>query len=221
MQLTIDPSILHTVPNFKIGYIQYDDITISESPQMIKGRTQLYQENLFLEMQDTPVTERAGIAEWRQLWKTFGADPNRYRHSAESLLRRIAKENYIAPIHSGADINNFFSMNYEIPIGLYDAATINGDITVVLGTADDTYEALNGRNVSLQHIIHTKDATGSFGSAYVDSARTAVTEATKQAVQVFYLRPSLSRQENEKLLEAAAKMFTQVNGGTAHITLLP
>lgn len=72
MQLTIDPSILHTVPNFKIGYIQYDDITISESPQMIKGRTQLYQENLFLEMQDTPVTERAGIAEWRQLWKTFG-----------------------------------------------------------------------------------------------------------------------------------------------------
>ena len=221
MQLTIDPSILHTVPNFKIGYIQYDDITISESPQMIKGRTQLYQENLFLEMQDTPVTQRAGIAEWRQLWKTFGADPNRYRHSAESLLRRIAKENYIAPIHSGADINNFFSMNYEIPIGLYDAAMINGDITVMLGTTDDTYEGLNGRSVSLQHIIHTKDATGSFGSAYIDSLRTAVTEATKQAVQVFYLRPSLSRQENEKLLEAAAKMFTQVNGGTAHITLLP
>lgn len=221
MQLTIDPSILHTVPNFKIGYIQYDDITISESPQMIKGRTQLYQENLFLEMQDTPVTQRAGIAEWRQLWKTFGADPNRYRHSAESLLRRIAKENYIAPIHSGADINNFFSMNYEIPIGLYDAAMINGDITVVLGTTDDTYEGLNGRSVSLQHIIHTKDATGSFGSAYIDSLRTAVTEATKQAVQVFYLRPSLSRQENEKLLEAAAKMFTQVNGGIAHITLLP
>lgn len=221
MHATINTHILQQVPNFKIGIITYEGITIRESPQMIKGRTQLYQENLFLEMQDTPVTKRAGIAEWRTLWKTFGADPNRYRHSAESLLRRVAKENYVTPIHSGVDINNFFSMNYEIPIGLYDADAIEGDIEVVIGQPEDEYEGLNGRLNNLKGIVHTKDARGSFGSAFVDSARTAVTQSTENAVQIFYLRPSLQREECQQLLEAAGKMFTQVNGGSYAIQLLP
>ncbi|MBS7344069.1 MAG: hypothetical protein KIG60_00140 [Caryophanon sp.] len=214
MNVTIDATVSQRIPNIQIGIVTYHNITIGDSPQMIKGRTQLYQENLFLEMQDAPVTTRAGIAEWRTLWKQLGADPNRYRHSAESLLRRIAKENYVTPIHSGVDINNFFSMNYEIPIGLYDASKIDGDLTVVVGTEEDRYEALNGREVKLTNIIHTKDAHGSFGSAYVDSARTAVTEETTDAVQVFYLRPSQSVEDNTKLLQAAGNMFTQINGGT-------
>lgn len=219
MNVSIHSTISHIIPNVQIGVIAYKNITISDSPQMIKGRTQLYQENLFLEMQDAPVTTRPGIAEWRTLWKALGGDPNRYRHSAESLLRRVAKANYVTPVNSGVDLNNFFSMNYEIPIGLYDAAKIDGDITVVLGTADDTYEALNGRTVTLTNIMHTKDARGSFGSPYVDSARTAVTEQTTDALHIFYLRPSLSVEENTKLLHAASNMFTQINGGTydAHI----
>ncbi|MEE1131462.1 MAG: phenylalanine--tRNA ligase beta subunit-related protein [Caryophanon sp.] len=219
MNISIHSTISHIIPNVQIGVIAYKNITISDSPQMIKGRTQLYQENLFLEMQDAPVTTRPGIAEWRTLWKTLGGDSNRYRHSAESLLRRVAKANYVTPVNSGVDLNNFFSMNYEIPIGLYDAAKLEGDITVVLGTADDKYEALNGRTVTLTHIMHTKDARSSFGSPYVDSARTAVTEQTTDALHIFYLRPSLSVEENTKLLHAAGNMFTQINGGTydAHI----
>ena len=118
MNVSIHSTISHIIPNVQIGVIAYKNITISDSPQMIKGRTQLYQENLFLEMQDAPVTTRPGIAEWRTLWKALGGDPNRYRHSAESLLRRVAKANYVTPVNSGVDLNNFFSMNYEIPIGL-------------------------------------------------------------------------------------------------------
>ncbi|OCS86031.1 B3/B4 domain-containing protein [Caryophanon latum] len=214
MNVSIHSTISHIIPNVQIGVIAYKNITISDSPQMIKGRTQLYQENLFLEMQDAPLTTRPGIAEWRTLWKALGGDPNRYRHSAESLLRRVAKANYVTSVNSGVDLNNFFSMNYEIPIGLYDASKISGDITVTLGTADDTYEALNGRIVSLTNIPHTKDAIGSFGSPYVDSARTAITEQTTNALHIFYLRPSLSVDENMKLLNAAGNMFTQINGGT-------
>ena len=111
MKISLDSSLIEKIPNFKIGIIHYTKITVSDSPQMIKGRMQLYQENLFFEMQDTPVTERLGIKEWRTLWKSLGADPNRYRHSAESLMRRIAKQNYLTPLHSAVDLNNFFSLD--------------------------------------------------------------------------------------------------------------
>lgn len=218
MNIILDPSLYHT--ELKIGIIHYTKIVVSDSPQMIKGRMRLYQENLVIEMQEKPVTERPGIKEWRTVWKALGADPNRYRHSAESLMRRIAKQNYLTPIHSAVDINNFFSLQYEIPIGIYDLQKISGKITMNQGDEETGYIGLNGRYNSLKNILFSEDDEGAFGSPYVDSARTAVTETTKDALQIFYLRPSLSEEEAQELLQSAAKMFTQVNGGDFEVALL-
>lgn len=220
MNISLNKELLQTNDQLKIGIIHYTKIVVSESPQMIKGRTQLYQENLYLELAETPVTQREGIAEWRTVWKSFGADPNRYRHAAESLMRRIAKQNYLAPFHSAVDLNNFFSLQYEIPIGIYDVAKLSGDMEVLLGDEQTGYEGLNGRFNSLNNILYSKDQEGAFGSPFVDSVRTAVTEETSEAIQIFYLRPSLDESECNQLLQSAGRMFTQVNGGDYRSFLL-
>ena len=220
MEVSLHPSLSTQHPELKIGIIHYTKIVVAESPQMIKGRMQLYQENLYLEMQETPVTERAGIAEWRKLWKKLGADPNRYRHAAESLMRRVGKQNYITPFHSGVDLNNFFSLQYEIPIGIYDVAHIKGNVELALGNEETGYEGLNGRFNSLQNILYSRDEESAFGSPFVDSKRTAVTEETTEALHIFYLRPSLSNEEAEKLLTSAGRMFNQIHGGDYATALL-
>ena len=220
MEVSLNPSLLTQLPELKIGIIHYTKIVVAESPQMIKGRMQLYQENLYLEMQDQPVTERKGIAEWRQLWKQLGADPNRYRHSAESLMRRVSKQNYLTPFHSGVDLNNFFSLQYEIPVGIYDIAHLKGNVEIALGNEETSYEGLNGRFNTLNHILFSRDAEGPFGSPFVDSKRTAVSEETTEALHIFYLRPSLSTEDAHKLLTSAGKMFNQIHGGDYQIALL-
>jgi len=220
MEVSLNPSLLTQLPELKIGIIHYTKIVVAESPQMIKGRMQLYQENLYLEMQDQPVTERKGIAEWRQLWKQLGADPNRYRHSAESLMRRVSKQNYLTPFHSGVDLNNFFSLQYEIPVGIYDIAHLKGNVEIALGNEETSYEGLNGRFNTLNHILFSRDAKGPFGSPFVDSKRTAVSEETTEALHIFYLRPSLSTEDAHKLLTSAGKMFNQIHGGDYQIALL-
>ncbi|KPN97958.1 B3/4 domain-containing protein [Lysinibacillus sp. ZYM-1] len=220
MEISINESLLAQHPELKIGIIHYTKIVVAESPQMIKGRMQLYQENLSLEMQDLPVTQREGIAEWRGLWKKLGADPNRYRHSAESLMRRISKQNYLTPFHSGVDLNNFFSLQYEIPIGLYDVAHISGSIEIALGHEEIGYEGLNGRFNTLNKILYSRDEEGAFGSPFVDSKRTAVTEKTTEALHIFYLRPSLTHEAANELLASAGKMFNQIHGGDYQIALL-
>lgn len=220
MKISINKTIFEQAEQFKIGLIHYNKITVAQSPQMIKGRTQLYQENLYLELQSTSVTERPGIQEWRQLWKTFGADPNRYRHSAESLMRRISKQNYLTPYHSAVDLNNFFSLQYELPIGIYDTNTIEGAIEIALGDENTGYEGLNGRYNVLTNILYSQDAHGAFGSPFVDSKRTAVTEQTTDALQIFYLQPSLQIEQADQLLTSAGKMFTQISGGDYTIAVL-
>jgi DNA/RNA-binding domain of Phe-tRNA-synthetase-like protein len=220
MELSINPSIIEILPDFKIGTIHYNNITVSESPQMLKGRLQLFQEQLFFDLEDKEITDFPGLLEWQLIWKALGADPSRYRPSAEALFRRIKKQNYLPSIHSAVDMNSFLSLQYEIPLGLYDADHIEGDAVITLGTAEDQFEGLNNRLNTLTNILVSKDAQGAFGSPYVDSKRTAVTGQTKNALHIFYLRPSMERDTALELLQAAANMFTGIHGGEAEISVL-
>ncbi|MCZ8541935.1 B3/4 domain-containing protein [Psychrobacillus psychrodurans] len=220
MIVKLDDSIVEIEPTFKIGIIHYTKIIVTSSPQMLKGRLQLFQEQLFFELDDKVVTDFDGIKEWRALWKKFGADPNRYRPSMEAMYRRIAKQNYITPMHSAVDVNNFFSMQYEIPMGIYDVAKIEGDITLTIGNKETVYNGLNGRENKLNNILTLQDDIGPFGSPFVDSVRTAVTENTTEALQVVFLRPSLGIEESKKLLHSMATMFTQIHGGEFDTSLI-
>lgn len=220
MEITVDPKIKEILPEFKIGIIHYNNITVSDSPQMLKGRLQLFQEQLFFDLEDKDLFDFPGLLEWKLIWKALGADSNRYRPSAEALYRRIKKQNYLTPIHSGVDMNSFLSLQYEIPLGLYDADSIDGNVEITVGTDNDQYEGINNRLNTLTDILITKDRQGAFGSPYVDSKRTAVTEQTTNALHVFYLRPSMDRDTALEMLAAASNMFTGINGGQAEMLIL-
>lgn len=213
MEIMIAPELCRLIPQFKIGFIIYKNIEVGQSPQMVKGRLQLFQESIYFDLEDKSVTDLEGIKEWRQIFKTAGKDPNRYRHSAEALYRRIKKQNYLQPVNSSIDINNFFSLEYQIPIGVYDADKLSGSLTIRLGNEGEEYNGLNGRPNSLANLIISEDTAGPFGSPFVDSKRTAVTEQTKNAIQIVYFRPSLETNKAEKMVESLMNMYTQVHGG--------
>ncbi len=219
MKLSIDSTVLKIDENIKLGIIHYTKFVVAEAPQMLKGRMQLFQESLYFDLQDKELTEFEGIKEWRALWKKLGADSNRYRPSMEALFRRIRNQNYIQPVNGAVDINNFFSLQYEIPVGLYDYAKIDDDVQLQLGDTETVYLGINGRHNTLKGILTLSDSKGPFGSPFVDSVRTAVQEGSTEALQVFFLKPSMKSADAEKLLESAGKMFVQVNGGnyTSHI----
>ncbi|RHW31177.1 hypothetical protein D1B31_22590 [Neobacillus notoginsengisoli] len=213
MEIHISSELSELIPGFKLGIIHYNNIVVSDSPQMLKGRLQLFQESLFFDLEDKNVTEFEGISEWRSVFKTTGKDPNRYRHSAEALYRRVRKQNYLPSIQSAIDLNNFFSLQYQVPIGVYDTDKLEGDITVRIGTGEEEYRGLNGRMNSLQNLIVSADGSGPFGSPFVDSDRAPVTLETRNALQIIYHRPSLSCEEAEKMTKSLRDMFIQVHGG--------
>lgn len=220
MKINISKDLKALFPQFKIGIITYNHITISGSPQMVKGRLQLFQESLFFDLEEKKITEFAGIKEWRSIFKQTGKDPNKYRHSAEAMYRRIKKQNYLQSINSAADINNFFSLKYEVPIGIYDLDCLNGNIEVRVGHDGEVYEGLNGRENSLKDLIIICDSLGPFGSPFVDSTRTNVNEQTTNALQVVFLRHSIEVDEAQALLHSLKDMFIQVHGGSGQVEVI-
>lgn len=213
LEIQLSSELAQLIPDFKLGVIEYKNITVGDSPQMLKGRLQLFQESIYFELEDRNVTELPGIQEWRSIFKKLGKDPNRYRPSAEALYRRIQKQNYLSSVQSAIDINNFFSLQYQVPIGIYDLDLLEGDVEVRIGLNGEEYRGLNGRSNSLEHLIVSSDRNGPFGSPFVDSARTPVTFKTHNALQIIYLRPSTDWDNAKKLTESLMNMFIQIHGG--------
>jgi len=220
LEIKLSEEITEQIPNFKVGIIVYKNITVAESPQMIRGRLQLFQESIYFDLDNKNVTELSGIQEWRNIFKRYGKDPNRYRPSVEALYRRVQKQNFLSSIQSAIDINNFFSLQYQVPIGIYDLDNLNGSIGIRLGTEGEEYTGLNGRINSLNRLIVSSDNLGPFGSPFVDSERAPVTFATKNAVQVIYLRPSTNVEKSMRLTESLMNMFTQIHGGEASFQII-
>ncbi len=220
LEIQLSPELSELIPDFKLGVIEYQNITVGDSPQMLKGRLQLFQESIYFELENKNVTELPGIQEWRAIFKKTGKDPNRYRHSAEALYRRVKKQNYLNSVQSATDLNNFFSLQYQVPMGVYDADLTEGPVEIRIGGKNEEYIGLNGRVNSLHRLIISSDQKGPFGSPFVDSERTAVTNNTKNAMQLIYLRPSTNLEEANKLTESLMNMFVQISGGEASYRIL-
>lgn len=215
MEIQICDELKQIIPDFKIGVVHYQDIVVADSPQMLKGRLRLFQESLYFDYAEKKVTEIPAINEWRTLFKTVGTDPSRYRPSNEALYRRVQKQQFLHTVNSAVDLNNFLSLQYQIPLGIYDVKHVIGDVKIKIGRDHDSYVAINEREVSLHHKIHSADQQGPFGSPFVDSKRTAVSTNTTEALHLIYLQPSQKNEESIQLLQALSNMFTQIHGGDA------
>lgn len=50
MDISITKELASLIPGFKIGVIFYNNIEVGESPQMVKGRLQLFQESIYFDL---------------------------------------------------------------------------------------------------------------------------------------------------------------------------
>lgn len=214
---TIDKEIRAKTPGLKLGILHYDNVALSPTPVMLKGRINLFLENMRYDYSEKSASDVPGIAEWRRIFKALGMDPSRYRPSSEALVRRVLQNKPFHWIHTGVDVNNFLSLQFGLPAGLYNRDRIEGDVTLRLGQSGETYEGLNGREISCEGKLVLADTQGPFGSPFVDSVRTSVTEEATHLLHVFFIYPEFNRWTDEQLLRSVKEMFTHVNGGTCEI----
>ena len=153
-----------------------------------------------------------GVAESRQAFKALGIDPSRYRPSSEALLRRVLQDKPMFSVNSAVDVNNYCSIKYGLPFGIYDLASIQGKVVCRLGKDSETYFGLNGRETSMSGKLLTADESGPFGSPVVDSERTKVTSAANDLLHVVYVFPGYDIDLTE-LLSDVGEMFVKWNGG--------
>lgn len=126
-------------------------------------------------------------AQWaRALFRAIGVDPTKRRPSSEALLNRALKGKELYTVNTLVDVGNWCSLDFLLPIGIYDLSKVVGQMTVRIGHEGDVYTGIHGRDVNLAGRFLIADTQGAFGSPITDSQRTSIDESTTHALLVIY-----------------------------------
>jgi DNA/RNA-binding domain of Phe-tRNA-synthetase-like protein len=121
-----------------------------------------------------PPSSVPGLAPARDLYRAFGMDPTRTRPSSEALLRRVARGKPLPRISGPVDLCNLLSLRFLLPLGLYDVAAIQGEVTLRHGREGESYQGIRKDEVHVGGRPVLADAVGPFGNPSSDSLRTSV-----------------------------------------------
>jgi DNA/RNA-binding domain of Phe-tRNA-synthetase-like protein len=148
----------------------------------------------------------------RTMYKRVGIDPTKRRPSSEALLRRVLKDEGLPRINSLVDVCNWCSLEFQLPYGLYDAAHIQGEVTLRLGRPGESYPGIRKDEVHVGGRITLADERGPFGNPTSDSARTMVTTATSQVLVVVFAPRELDERHLTRVLDVTAQRFQEFTG---------
>jgi len=102
--------------------------------------------------------EIEGLAPARELYRSFHVDPTRARPSSEALLRRLLQGKPLPSILNAVDLCNLLSLQFLLPLGLYDVEKIQGPVHLRRGLAAESYAWIRKETVS--HDFHAATLAG-------------------------------------------------------------
>jgi len=163
--------------------------------------------------QNTNIGEIPGVMNARTLFRSIGMDPTKHRPSSEALLRRALKGLEYYSINTLVDLGNWCSLEFLLPICVYDADKIMGQVTARLGREGESYLGHNNREVNLHNRFVIADAKGPFGSPVTDSIRTAVDVNTKNAILIIFSPQDYDENMLKKQMLIFAERVKEICGG--------
>jgi len=188
MKLKISKEILEKYPELEIGVVICKNLNNSKDSGEIQRLLRKIEENVKDKTNTEEVTEIPTIAKWREVYKSFGAKPSKYRNSVEALLKRVVNGNEIYKINCLVDSYNLISLKYTMAVGGEDMDKIEGDLSLDFAKGSEEFVALgdNENDPPKEGEVVYKDEGGVVCRRWNwrEADRTKLTKETKNAIIV-------------------------------------
>ncbi|MBO0796753.1 MAG: hypothetical protein J2P36_38220, partial [Ktedonobacteraceae bacterium] len=186
MRLEIDARLRERIPGVVFGCATINGVQVSERDEGLWRQVEALCERQGAAFSLEQLTGTPQIAAVRNLQRSFGFDPTRYRPSSEALLRRVLKGQGLHQVNSAVDVNNLCSLEYLLPMCIYDLRNVRGQIRVRVGEPGEAYPGIGRQTFVIENKVIIADDTGVMGSTVSDSERTKVTTVTSDIFLAIY-----------------------------------
>lgn len=182
MELKFENTYRERIPGLAVALIKAD-IVNGPTDDALWDRIQTVAARIRDSYQMPDVNKHPAIAATRAAYKTLGKEPNRYRPSAEALMRRAVKGLELYRTTAMVDLINLVSMATGHSIGAFDADHIDGDtLTLGVGREGEPYEAIGRGQLNIACLPVWRDRIGGVGTPTSDNDRTKLSPSTRRVV---------------------------------------
>lgn len=136
------PEILAAFPQVRAGVVLGRGLKNGLSPAALQQAFLAEQQAVLAQIGDTPLSELPTLSAWRSAFRKFDVNPTKYRSAIEALLRRLTKKGDIPSINTLVDLGNLVSIRYRLPVAVFDAAHLQGGITVHFSDGGERFTPL-------------------------------------------------------------------------------
>ena len=184
LKIIIEPSIKALFPEMELGCL-LAKVNVTPSSEALKACIQQTCDSLSETITPESIRHIKPVESMKNAYRKLGKDPNRYRPSAESLLRRIASHKGLYYLNNVVDVLNLVSIQTGFSICGYDFDKISGNIILGTGYENEPYEGIGRGVLNIENLPVFRDEKGAFGTPTSDSVRTMVTDTMKNFLMIF------------------------------------
>ncbi|MFH0761793.1 MAG: phenylalanine--tRNA ligase beta subunit-related protein [Bacteroidota bacterium] len=175
--IRIGREIKEVFPDIVVGYLS-GSVRNSENHPDVWNLIKKRSGEIASTMDAESIRQVEGIRLGKNGYRQLGKDPNRYRLSAEALMRRIVKGQELYSINTVVDILNLVSIETGITIGGFDQSLIRGEIELGIGRPGEEFEAIGRGPLNVESLPVYRDEAGVIGSPTSDCMRTRIQTET-------------------------------------------
>jgi DNA/RNA-binding domain of Phe-tRNA-synthetase-like protein len=213
MQLLIEEALQSCIAGVMFGVVVIDGMTVREHDELLWSQIEVLSERLARQYALDGLAEHQQIAAVRGMQKAFGFDPTRYRPSSEALLRRILKGQGLHSVNTAVDVNNFCSLEFLLPMCMYDLAKVRGQIRIRLGRPQESYQGIGRQVFHMAGKVIVADDEGVMGNTVSDSERTKVIMTTTTMLMLICAPASSDAYTIGQYATLAGERVVAFNGG--------
>jgi len=200
-----------------LGWLEADGVRVEPLPEEYARERDEVVERMRARFADRAAADIPGVAENRSMFHRLGVDPTKTRPSSEALLRRVLKGQDLPEINAVVDVCNLASLEFQLPLGLYDRRRLKGPVFARLGRKGEGYDGIRKGRVNLTDRPLLADDEGAFGAPTSDSARTQVTEATNALLVIVYRPLSRPGEALSSMLARVADLLARYCSATVRV----
>jgi DNA/RNA-binding domain of Phe-tRNA-synthetase-like protein len=197
----------------RLGFAATSGVTVRAESDALAREIEAYGAELRATYGGGRSAEVPGAEDARSLYKAVGLDPTKTRPSNEALLRRVLKGEALYRVNTLVDALNLASLRHQLPFGLYDADRLRPPIVLRRGAVGEGYEGIRKARVNLDDRPVLVDEDGPFGNPTSDSARSAITLETREALVVCYAPAAIASARLARVVDETAALLVRHCGG--------
>lgn len=221
MRLRVSPQIVEQYPALRITYVTVRDLDNVGADERLGADARAAEQEFRSRYPDMDrLGEDSRIAAWREVYRSFNVNPNRFRPSAEAFLRRIVRGDATHFISKAVNAYLLSEMAYLLPVGGYDLDQIEGDIELRYTTGGEPFIPIGGieqEKTDPGEVVYSDDRrilTRRWNFRDCDCAK--ITEASRNiALFVEAPLPSLRTEDIQAQIDLIAARITNSCGGNA------